>query len=72
MGLIGSLWTSPGFDAITELFECNEMNNSPIGLADIAEADTWFALIYNGWTEALCQHMAGAGPLDPAAAGVSA
>lgn len=46
------------FDAITELFERSDMSSVPIGLADVAEADTWFALIYNGWAEALCQHMA--------------
>jgi hypothetical protein len=46
------------FDAITELFERLDMVNVPIGLTDVADSDIWFSLIYNGWSEALCQHMA--------------
>jgi hypothetical protein len=46
------------FDTITEVFERLDMANVPLGLTDIADSDTWFSLIYNGWAEALCQHMA--------------
>lgn len=45
-------------DAITELLERFDMTHAAVGLTDIADRDTWFALINSGWTEQICQHLA--------------
>jgi hypothetical protein len=46
------------YDGITELFERYDMSGQPIGLVDIADDDTWLALLASGFCEDLCRHMA--------------
>jgi hypothetical protein len=46
------------FDTITELLERTDMDNEPVAITDVTDLDTWAALIINGWTEPICQHMA--------------
>ncbi|MBO0884515.1 MAG: hypothetical protein J2P17_30120 [Mycobacterium sp.] len=47
------------YHALGELFERFDMApDVAVGLEDVAEFETWAALLYNGWSEALCQHMA--------------
>ncbi len=46
------------YDGITEMFERYDMSGQPIGLIDIADDDTWLALLASGFCEDLCRHMA--------------
>lgn len=46
------------YDGITGLLERYDMSGQPIGLVDIADDDTWLALLASGFCEDLCRHMA--------------
>lgn len=46
------------FEKITELLERVDMDNQPIGLTDIAEQETLFAVMNSGWSEQMCRHIA--------------
>lgn len=46
------------FEKITELLERIDMDNQPIGLTDIAEQETLFAVMNSGWSEQMCRHIA--------------
>lgn len=45
-------------DGITELFERYDMSGEPIGLTDVTDTETWFAMLAAGLCDGLCQHMA--------------
>ncbi|WP_102145667.1 hypothetical protein [Mycobacterium hubeiense] len=46
------------FDRITEVFERYDMSGHPVGLVDIADNETWSAMLASGFCDDLCQHMA--------------